>query len=315
MKIDRLISIIMVLLECNRISAAKLAEMFEVTPRTIYRDIETINLAGVPIISYPGVNGGIGIMEEYKIDRKLFTTSDITTLLMGLGNISSTLSSKEIVNTLAKVKGLIPAEQIRDIEFKSNQISIDLTPWAGNKSLQPSLEEIKDALNERKLLCFKYSDRFGEKSDRRVEPYQLVIKETNWYLQAYCMTRQDYRIFKLSRISEIKILDETFNPREFIAKPLKAPDWVRKKMVRIKLRAHESLRERMLEICGEENIETCGNNLLLVSFPFMEGDFGYDQLLSFGDKCECLEPLNVRKEIIRRINNLSELYNSDRVSS
>lgn len=299
----------MVLLERKKISAAKLAEMFEVTTRTIYRDIETISLAGIPIIAYPGVNGGIGIMEEYKIDKKLFTTLDITTLLIGLGSISSTLSSKEIVNTLAKVKGLIPAEQIRDIELKCSQITIDLTPWAGNKNIQPNLEEIKSALNKRKLLCFKYSDRIGEKSDRRVEPYQLVLKETNWYLQAYCTTRQDYRVFRLSRMSEITILDETFNPREFTAQPLKTPDWVEKKMVIIKLRIHESLRERMLEICGEENIEFCGNNQLIVHFPFMRDDFGYNLLLSFGDKCECLEPLNVRKEIIRRIKNLSELYN------
>jgi len=309
LKIDRLISIIMVLLERKKISAAMLAKMFEVTPRTIYRDIETINLAGIPIISYPGANGGIGIMEEYKIDKKLFTTSDITTLLMGLGSISSMLSSEEIVNTLAKVKGLIPAEQIRDIELMCNQITIDLTPWAGNKNIQPSLEKIKGALNERKLLCFKYSDRFGEKSDRRVEPYQLVLKETNWYLKAYCTAKQDYRIFKLSRISGIKILDETFNPREFADRPLKAPDWVEKKMVRIKLRIHESLRERMLEICGEENIESCGDNQLIVSFPFIEDDLGYNLLLGFGDKCECLEPLSVRKEIIKRIKNLSELYN------
>jgi predicted DNA-binding transcriptional regulator YafY len=118
LKIDRLISIIMILLERKKISAVKLAEMFEVTPRTIYRDIETINLAGIPIITYPGINGGVGIMEEYKIDKKLFTTSDIATLLMGLGSISNAMSNDEIINTLAKVKGLVPAEQIRDIELK-----------------------------------------------------------------------------------------------------------------------------------------------------------------------------------------------------
>jgi predicted DNA-binding transcriptional regulator YafY len=115
LKIDRLISIIMILLERKKISATKLAEMFEVSTRTIYRDMETINAAGIPILTFPGINGGIGIMEEYKIDKKLFTTSDITTLLMGLGSISSTLTNDEIINTLAKVKGLVPSEQIRDI--------------------------------------------------------------------------------------------------------------------------------------------------------------------------------------------------------
>jgi predicted DNA-binding transcriptional regulator YafY len=193
MKIDRLISIIMVLLERKKISATKLAEMFEVTPRTIYRDIETITLAGIPIITYPGVNGGIGIIEEYKIDKKLFTTSDITTLLIGLASIPSELSSGEIVNTLAKVKGLIPAEQISDIELKSNQITIDLTPWAGNKNLQPNLEEIKRALNEKKLLSFKYSDHTGNKSIRKVEAYQLVLKGTNLWKQSIHSSISFYR--------------------------------------------------------------------------------------------------------------------------
>lgn len=224
MKIDRLISIIMVLLERKKVSAPKLAEMFEVTTRTIYRDIEVLNQVGIPIIAYPGVNGGIGIMEEYKIDKKLFTTSDITTLLRGLGSISSTLTDEEIVNTLAKVKGLIPAEQIKDIELKSGQVNIDLTPWAGNKNLQPNLEEIKKSLDENRLLSFKYSDREGKKSQRLVEPYQLVLKESNWYLQAYCTTRCDFRIFKLSRISQIEIMEDKFIPREFHVKPLGAPE-------------------------------------------------------------------------------------------
>jgi predicted DNA-binding transcriptional regulator YafY len=133
----------MILLERKKISATKLAEMFEVTPRTIYRDIETLNQAGVPIITYPGINGGIGIMVEYKVDKKLFTVSDVATLLMGLGSISTTMSNDDIINTLAKVKGLVPAEHMRDIELKSNQITIDLAPWIGNKNLQPNLEKIK----------------------------------------------------------------------------------------------------------------------------------------------------------------------------
>ncbi|MFZ5967324.1 MAG: helix-turn-helix transcriptional regulator [Bacillota bacterium] len=308
MKIDRLISIIMVLLERKKISATKLAEMFEVTPRTIYRDIETLSLAGIPIIAYPGVNGGIGIMEEYKIDKKLFTTSDITTLLIGLGSISSTLSSEEIVNTLAKVKGLIPTEQFRDIELKSSQITVDLTPWAGNKNLQPNLERIKKALNEGKYLSFKYSDRSNKKSHRTVEPYQLVLKTSNWYLRGYCTSKQDFRIFKLSRISALEILDETFIPREFNPKPLDGSDWIEKRIITIKLLVDESLGERMVEFCGEENVEPYGNNKLIVNFPFVEDELGYNLLLSFGNKCECLEPENVRGEIIRRIKDLLDVY-------
>jgi len=298
----------MILLERKKISASKLAEMFEVTSRTIYRDIEAINLAGIPTITYPGVNGGIGIIEEYKVDKKLFTTSDITTLLMGLGSISSTLTSREIVTTLAKVKGLIPAEQIRDIELKSNQITIDLAPWAGNKNLRISLEEIKTSLNESKLLSFSYSDRVGMKSNRIVEPYKLVLKEANWYLQGYCASRQNFRVFKLSRIESLKILENKFIPREFHDTPLKAPDWIKKKLITIKLLIDESIKDKILDHCGEENIVAYKDNKLIVNFPFMEDEFGYNLLLSFGAKCECLEPANVRNELIKRIKNLSDIY-------
>ncbi|MDW8802083.1 YafY family protein [Clostridium sp. A1-XYC3] len=309
MKIDRIISIIMILLQRKKISAAKLAEMFEVTPRTIYRDIETINTAGIPIITYPGVNGGIGIMEEYKIDKKLFTTSDIITLLMGLGSISGAMTKDEITNTLVKVKALVPDEQIRDIELKSTQISIDLTPWMGNKNLQLNLEKIKEALNEKRLLTFEYYDRGGKGSNRKVEPYRLVLKESNWYLQGYCDSRQDFRIFKLSRISALKILEDTFTPREFHGKALGSWDYIEKNIVTIKLLVDESLRDRMMEYCGEENIQSYGDSKLVVNFPFVEDEFGYNLLLSFGDKCKCLEPTRVREEIIRRIKELLRIYN------
>lgn len=308
MKIDRLISIIMVLLEREKISATKLAEMFEVTPRTIYRDIETISLSGIPIVTYPGINGGIGIMKEYKIDKKLFTTSDITALLTGLVSIHPTLSCEEIVNTLAKVKGLIPAEQIRDIELKLNQISIDLTPWNGNKNLQPNLEEIKKALNERKFISFDYSDRSGKRSKRKVEPYRLVLKAINWYLQGYCTSRQNFRIFKLSRISSLEVLEDTFTPREFDAKSLGSSAWIENRIITIKLLIDDSLKERIMEYCGEENIQSYSNNKLIVSFPFVEDESAYNLLLSFGDKCECIEPPGVRAELIRRIKNLADVY-------
>lgn len=308
MKIDRLISIIMVLLERKKISATKLAEMFEVSPRTIYRDIEAISLAGIPIVSYPGANGGIGIMEEYKIDKKLFTTSDITTLLIGLGSISSTLSSEEIVNTLAKVKGMVPAEQIRDIELRSNQIAVDLTPWRTNKNLKPNLEKIKKALNESKYLSFRYSDNSGKTTFRKIEPYQLVLKGTNWYLNGYCTSRQDFRLFKLSRISSLEITDETFSSREFEPRQLDGSGWIDNRVITVKLLVDESLRERMIEQCGEENIMSYESNKLLVASPFIEDDYGYNMLLSLGDKCECLEPPNVREELIRRIRRLIDIY-------
>ncbi|VBB09214.1 Hypothetical protein LUCI_4501 [Lucifera butyrica] len=308
MKLGRLVSIIMLLLEHKKISAAKLAEMFEVTPRTIYRDIETINSAGIPIITYPGVNGGIGIMEEYKIEKKLFTLSDITALLIGLGSIHPTMSSEDILNTMAKVKGLVPAEQMRAIESKSSQIAIDHTPWFGNKHPSLKLEEIKTAISENRFLSFDYSDRLSQKSQRIVEPYRLVLKDSNWYMQGYCTTRKDFRIFRLSRISSLEILKETFLPREFNYKSQDFSFRTGRKATTVKLLIDDSIRDLMVEFCGEKNIEPYGDNKFIAHCPFVEDEFWYTMLLRLGDKCECLAPENIRSEVIRRIENLLAVY-------
>lgn len=308
MKVERLLSIIMILLGRKNISAKSLAEMFEVSLRTIYRDIESINMAGIPIVSSPGVGGGFHIMDEYKVDKKIFTTSDIATLLMGLDSISSMLTSEEIINTLAKVKSLIPTEQANEIELKSSQIMIDLKPWMGNKNLQPFLDRIKRAFQKQVLLSFQYLDRKGQTSHREIEPYKLALKENHWYLQGFCLNKQDFRLFKLSRMSDLKMLDVTFMPRKSPTSFFEFADRMTKKQIVITLLIHESIKDRVLDYCSSESITAYEDNQFIVSFPFINDDFGYNLLFSFGDKCECLEPPDVRTEMIRRIRSMSKLY-------
>lgn len=125
MKVDRLISIIMILLDKERIGAQELADMFEVSPRTIYRDIDAINMAGIPIRSTSGVGGGFEIMPQYKVDKKVFSTTDLSALLMGLSSISNVVRGDELIHALAKVKSFIPADKANDIELKVNQIVSD----------------------------------------------------------------------------------------------------------------------------------------------------------------------------------------------
>ena len=137
MKVDRLVSIIMTLLDKRRIGAQELADMFEVSPRTIYRDIDTINMAGIPIRSISGVGGGFEIMPEYKIDKNVFSAADLSAILTGLSNLSNIVRSDELVNVLAKIKSFIPANRAKEIEIKTNQICIDLSSWSGNENIQP----------------------------------------------------------------------------------------------------------------------------------------------------------------------------------
>ncbi len=308
MKVDRLVSIIMILLDKERIGAQELADIFEVSPRTIYRDIDTINMAGIPVCSTSGVGGGFEIMQKYKIDRKFFSTADLSAILMGLSSLSNIIRGSELVNALAKVKSFIPADRAKDIELKANQIYIDLSLWIGNRNVQPYLEIIKTALQESKLISFEYADRYGNKTARAVEPCQLVLKSSHWYFQGYCYKRNDFRLFRLSRISNLQMKDESFTPRDYQKPQLDFSDILESMQTKIKIRIHKSVMDRVLDYCTYEHFSPDGNEHYIVCFPFIENDYYYNILFSFGDKCECLEPLHIRTEMKRRIHDIATLY-------
>ncbi|OFF81000.1 transcriptional regulator [Listeria monocytogenes] len=308
MKVDRLMSIVLILLDKERISAQELADRFEVSLRTIYRDIDAIDLAGVPIRSTPGVGGGFEIMPNYKMDSKVFSTADLSAILMGLSSLSNMVRGDELINALAKIKSFIPADRAKEIELKANQIYIDLSQWTGNNNIQPHVEIIKVALQENKLLTFEYIAHQGNKTVRIVEPYQLVMKSSHWYLYGYCQNRNDFRLFRLSRMSGLKILEDTFTLRDFRKPQLEMEDIVAVMQIEIKIRIHQSITDRVLDYCSYENFYPDGEEHYIVSFPFIENEYHYDILLSFGDKCECLEPLHIREKMKRRIYDIVSIY-------
>lgn len=310
MKIDRLVSIIMILLDKKRVGAQELADMFEVSARTIYRDIDAISMAGIPIRSISGVGGGFEIMPEYKIDKKVFSTADLSAILMGLSSLSNMVRGEELVTTLAKVKSFIPADRTKDIELKVNQICIDLSPWIGNKNIQPYIETIKAAIQEHKLLFFEYTAHQGNKTTRTVEPYQLVLKSSHWYFHGYCYDRNDYRLFRLSRISGLQMKQDIFTPRDYQKPNLDFTDILETLQTEIKIRIHKSVMDRVLEFCTYEHFTPDGDTHYIVNFPFFENEYYYGILLSFGDKCECLEPIYVRKEIKRKIHDIATIYDN-----
>ncbi|WP_276854438.1 helix-turn-helix transcriptional regulator [Enterocloster lavalensis] len=308
MKTDRLVSIIMMLLDKERVSAQELADRFEVSPRTIYRDIETINMAGIPVRSTPGLGGGFEIMQEYKLDKNVFSAADLSAILMGLSSLSGMVRGNELVNALAKVRRFIPVDRAKEIELRANQIYIDLSPWMGNRNIQPYLELVKTALQESRMLSFEYADRFGNKTVRTVEPYQIVLKGSHWYFQGYCRKREDFRLFRLSRISNLQMSRETFSPRDYQKPVLDFGDILKTMQTTIKLRVQKSAMDRLLDFCTCERAVPDGEEHYIVNFPFIENEYYYDILISFGNQCECLEPPHVRAEMKRRIQNMAALY-------
>ena len=308
MKIDRLVSIIMLLLNQGRIGARELAERFEVSPRTIYRDIDAINMAGIPVRSATGVGGGFEIMPEYKLDKKVFSAADLSALLMGLSSLSNIVRGDELVHALAKIKSFIPADRAKDIELRADQIRIDLSPWMGGSEIPSCLETIQAALQENRLLTFDYIAHHGNKTARTVEPYQLVWKSSHWYFQGYCHQRNDYRLFRLSRISNLRLREETFAPRGYQKPILDFAETWEAIQITIKLRIHKSVMDRVLDYCAYENFLPDGDEHYIVSFPFLENDYYYDILMGFGPRCECLEPAPVRAEMKRRIHDMAARY-------
>ena len=308
MKVDRLVSMIMILLEKRRVGAQKLAAMFEVSPRTVYRDMEAINQAGIPVRSIPGVGGGFEIMPGYKVDRKAFSADDLSALLMGLNSLSGVMQGDAFRHALAKVRSLIPEEQAGAIELKASQVCIDPRPWMGGGHIARHLETIKEALQRSRLLAFAYTDGHGNRTERTVEPVQLVLKSNHWYVHAFCRSRNGFRLFRLSRMSDLRMLDETFTPRDCPKPTLELEEILETLQTDIQLRIHASMLDRVLDFCPPERVTPDGAEHYLVDCPFIERDYYYDMLLSLGDKCECLAPEHVRDELRRRVMRMARIY-------
>lgn len=309
MKIDRLISIIMILLDRERINIQELANICEVTTRTIHRNLDAINQAGIPIVSYPGPGGGVGIMENYKLEKRLFSTADITTLLMGQASIRSSLSGDEVVNVLAKIRGIIPEEQRKEIELNAGQITIDMTPWVGSHSCQNVIRIIQTAMDSHRLLGFQYSDRIQNKSARTIEPYRLILKNISWYVEGYCLDQQDYRGFKLSRMSSASLLDGVYEPRSFNPSPLLQPSFKDKEVVSATLRAKDCARERLIDLFGEQcSITQERDATWIMQIPITNNARGYQYLIGLGLDCECLEPVEVREGMHTYLKKMLKLY-------
>lgn len=307
MKINRLISIIMLLLEHKTISAGELARTFEVSKRTIYRDIETINEAGIPIVTFPGINGGIGIMEEFKVDKRLFSESDLTSLLIGLSGVHSALDSEETKQAMSKLKALIPKEKQNEIDEIANRIGIDLSPWQKDIMREDYLKIINAAIVERKILCFDYFNVKGDGSFREVEPYRLLLKSNSWYLQGFCLLRQEMRTFRFSRIWKLITTERAFTPRNVDFSALSKEIDYDIPQVLVKIRFDDTLKGQMINYFSDIDMEyEDGKNIATI--PILDGDIGIRFLLSLGESCECLGPPAVREKLIQKAEAVLEVY-------
>ncbi len=310
MKIDRLLSIIVILLNKDNITAKELANRFEVSVRTIYRDIETINLAGIPIVSNQGRDGGFSILDNYKMNHQLLTLDDMTSIVVALKNIGNFSDNKHIDLTIDKISNIVPKDKKEEFDYHFNELIICDLPWGyrANSEDKEKYKIIYEGIIKEKLIDIGYINRYGNITERRIEAMSLVLKGLNWYVFSYCHLRNDYRFFKLSRIHKVKLLEENFNRREVRYEDFKNKNICKNNMVDLVLKFSPEVQQRVGEFFHEENIKIDENGYVVVRISFPEDEWVYSMILSYGEFVEVLEPHYIKEIIKDRAQKIYEKY-------
>lgn len=290
MKLDRMIGILAVLLQKEKVTAPWLAEKFEVSRRTINRDIERLCMAGIPIVTTRGAGGGISIMEGYAIDRTLLTSSDMQAVLAGLRSLDSVSGTNRYAQLMEK---LLPGAS--DLLAGDPHILIDLSSWY-RAALAPKIELLHGAIESSRLVSFSYHAPSGE-SRRTVEPYDLIFQWAGWYLWGWCRTREDFRLFKLNRMTELE-LSGSFEKR-----PAPLPDLSQEKVFphvfQVRARIEPEYKWRLIEEYGAGSFSIQADGSLLFTFGFVDKTSVIGWIASFGGGAELLEPVELRSELAR----------------
>lgn len=272
---NRLFEIVYILMQKRKTTAKELADRFEVSTRTIYRDIETLSGANIPIYASKGKDGGIGLLDEYVLNKTILSEEEQNQILFALQGMK-------------KVKGQDEKDVLEKLSILFNKkindwIKIDFSSWGNDK--EERFDIIKSAILNKQLIQFNYYNSNGEESKRIVEPLQIWFKDKSWYLISYCKLKKDYRIFKIARIKEVKILQEHFErelPKE------EENERHNFKIIELELEIDKAMTYRVYDEFESKEItkKEDGNFIIKVKYPENEWVYGY--ILSFGEYAKVL---------------------------
>lgn len=281
-KIERLISIVMILLQKEIVSASEFSRLFNVTKRTIQRDMETLSYAKIPIYAKYGAEGGYALMEEYKFDKRLLNHKDIENILVALGGFEQLITNQEIQTTIRKIKGMTSV----DISPK-----LDLTfyDWAGRSQIKEDILLINQAIENNWLLKFEYVDQKGNRTYRGVEPYKIHLSEMHWYLFGYSLEREDYRTFKLTRIINIQ-RGGFFAPRSDKEFKEEKQYNEQQNLVSVQLLIDVAVRDQFIERYGKKAVTEVTDRSYLATIELPENQFAYQFLAGFGSNVKIMKP-------------------------
>jgi len=288
MKLDRLMGILTILLQNDRVTAPYLAEKFEVNRRTIGRDIDTLCQAGIPIVTHQGTGGGISIAEGFKLDKSVLTIGELSGIIVALKGIGSVSEQSRIERTLDKLGANADA-----VVSLHEPIVIDLASYYKGH-LTEKIETIKQAIFGKQIIEFDYYYEKGE-SHRRLELYIVIFQWASWYVFGFCLQRQDWRMFKLNRLWNLAQTNNNFTMRDI---PPEKRDYNRHFSDDIKLVAlfDKSVKYQLIEAYGLDSFRENDEGLHF-EFGYTNKNYTISWLLSFGDKVKVIEPPDLADEI------------------
>ncbi len=286
MQINRLFEIIYLLLNKKFMTANELAEHFEVSVRTIYRDIDTLSLAGIPIYALQGKGGGISLLEHYVLDKSVLSEREQNEILYALQSLNVT-QVPEADKVLAKLSSLFK-------KSRTNWIEVDFSPWGSDDKGFSQFTLIKDAILSHKIIEFNYFGSSGEKTARRVEPMKLIFKTNAWYLQAFCLTRNALRMFKIVRVADVQITEDPFTQMTPEPLPDGGQEQETQKWIELCFNISADGAYRVYDEFKEKEItkNTDGSFTIMTTLP--ESDWLIRYILSFGSEAEVKSPQRIR---------------------
>ncbi len=296
MQISRLFEIVYILMNKKNTTAKELCEHFEVSQRTIYRDIETLCQAGIPIYTTKGKGGGISLMDHFVLNKSILSEQEQNEILSALSGFKATtnIDSDRVINKLGALFG----------NKSLDWIEVDFSNWNNNELEKSKFHQLKEAILSHNVLTFDYYNSNGQDSHRSIEPYKLMFRGQAWYLYGYCRDKKDSRFFKVSRIRDLQVEDETFTYNPAIAKPSEeSHKSVSYPMIPAVLKLDAEMGYRVYDDFPGAHIQKNADGSFLVRTVLQGGSWLTGYLMSFEDHLAIIEPKELREDILQKYKN------------
>ncbi len=298
MKAERLLTILTLLLARKKVSASVLSKKLEVSIRTIYRDIDALASAGIPVFATNGRDGGFELVEGFRMDGQVLETGEIQHIIEGLNGLAGVFSGPALDSVTEKFRLLLARSGRHGIPCPENRIFIELTPSHREKRI---IDLINESIKNESILSIRYNGLNSEGTDREIEPLALVFVWQSWFTWAWCRLRGDFRIFRVSRITNAaEVKKNRMAPPVDLSERPWTREWESERCERISFTAGKAALGRLLEYFDEENIRERDDGSLLVSADFPLEDWFVSWIMGLPGRTTVLEPERLRSIIRER---------------